>query len=65
MIVRNVKQWYAIKFCVKVEKSATETFENLTEGYREATLSRSRSLGGTKLSNRVEKMLKTTPVPED
>jgi transposase len=37
---RNIEQRYAIKFCVKLKKSATETFENLTEAYGDATLSR-------------------------
>jgi len=36
----NIEQWYAIKFCVKLNKSATETFASLTEAYRDATLSR-------------------------
>ena len=31
---------YAIKFCVKINKSATETFDSLTEAYGDATLSR-------------------------
>jgi len=30
----------AIKFCVKLDKSATETFASLTETYGDATLSR-------------------------
>ena len=30
---------YAIKFCVKLNKSATETFASLTEAYGDATLS--------------------------
>jgi len=29
----------AIKFCVKLNKSATETFASLSEAYRDATLS--------------------------
>jgi phage gp36-like protein len=29
----NIKQRYAIKFCVKLNKSATETFASLTEAY--------------------------------
>ena len=37
----NIEQWYAIKFCVKLNKSATETFASLTEAYGDATLSRS------------------------
>ena len=36
----SIKQWYAIKFCVKLNKSAIETFASLTEAYRVATLSR-------------------------
>jgi len=36
----NVEQCYAIKFCVKIKKSATETFASLTEAYGDATLSR-------------------------
>ena len=29
----NIEQRYAIKFCVKLNKSATETFASLTEAY--------------------------------
>ena len=36
----NIEQRYANKFCVKLNKSATETFASLTEAYRDATLSR-------------------------
>ena len=36
----NIKQRYAIKFCVKLNKSATETFASLTEAYEDATLLR-------------------------
>ena len=36
----NTEQWYAIKFCAKLNKSATETFASLTEAYGDATLSR-------------------------
>lgn len=36
----NIEQRYAIKFCVKLKKSATETFASLTEAYGDATLSR-------------------------
>ena len=36
----NIEQRYAIKFCVKLNKSATETFASLTEAYRDATLLR-------------------------
>jgi len=36
----NIEQRYAIKFCVKLNKSAIETFASLTEAYGDATLSR-------------------------
>jgi len=36
----NIEQRYAIKFCMKLNKSATETFASLTEAYGDATLSR-------------------------
>jgi len=32
----NIEQRYAIKFCVKVNKSATEIFASLTEAYGDA-----------------------------
>jgi len=37
---KNIEQRYATKFCVKLNKSATETFASLTEAYGEATPSR-------------------------
>jgi len=37
---KNIEQSYANKFCVKLNKSATETFDSLTEAYGDATLSR-------------------------
>jgi len=36
----NIEQRYAIKVCVKLNKSATETFASLTEAYGDATPSR-------------------------
>jgi uncharacterized protein YecE (DUF72 family) len=36
----NIEQRYDIKFCVKLNKSATQTFASLTEVYGDATLSR-------------------------
>jgi len=36
----DIEQCYAIKFGVKLNKSATETFASLTEAYGDATLSR-------------------------
>ena len=61
----NIEQRYAVKFCVKLNKSATETFASLTKAYGDATLSRTMVLSGTKLSKRAKKMLKTTCVVED
>ena len=37
---KNIEQRCAIKFCVKLKKSATETFASLPEAYGNATLSR-------------------------
>jgi len=39
-VQENIKQRYAIKFCVKLNKSATETFPSLTKAYGDATVSR-------------------------
>ena len=36
----NIEQRQAIKFCVKLNKSAIETFASLTEAYGDVTLSR-------------------------
>jgi len=36
----NIEQRYAIKLCVKLNKSATETFASLTQAYGDTTLSR-------------------------
>ena len=36
----NIEQQYAIEFCVKLNKSATETFASSTEAYGDATVSR-------------------------
>ena len=36
----NIEQRYDIKFCVKLNKSATETFASLTEPYGDVTLTR-------------------------
>ena len=37
---KNIEQRYAIKFCVKLNKSTTETLASLTEAYGGAALSR-------------------------
>jgi len=34
----NIEQPYDFKFCVKLNKSATEIFASLTEAYGDATL---------------------------
>ena len=63
---KNIEQRYAVKFCVKLNKYATETSASLAEAYGDATLSRELwFLSGRKLSKRAEKMLKTTLVLED
>ena len=36
----NIEQRYAIKFCVKLNNSATETFASLTQAYGDTTVSR-------------------------
>ena len=36
----NIEQRYAIKLCVKLNKSATETFASLNQAYGDTTLSR-------------------------
>ena len=36
----NIEQRYTIKFCVKLNKSATKIFASLTDAYGDATLSR-------------------------
>jgi transposase len=36
----NIEQRHAKRFCLKLNKSATETFASLTEAYGDATLSR-------------------------
>jgi len=61
----NIEQRYAIKFFVKLYKSATESFVSLTEVYGMPLYQELRFLSGTKLSNRAKKMLKTTLVLED
>jgi len=39
-IPENIEEWYAIKFCVKLNKSATETFASLTKADGDATVLR-------------------------
>ena len=39
-VQENIEQRYAIKFCVKLNRSAIQTFVSLTEVYGDATVSR-------------------------
>ena len=39
-IQENIEEWYAIKFCVKLNKSATETFASLTKADGDVTVLR-------------------------
>lgn len=57
MIQESFDKWYANKFCMTLNKPATETFDSLIKGYGDATLSRTVVLSGTKLSKKDEKML--------
>ena len=36
----NIEEWFAIKFCVKLNKSATEIFASLTKADGDATVLR-------------------------
>jgi hypothetical protein len=40
VMLENIEQRYAIKVCVKLNKSATETFDSLIQGYGDTTLLR-------------------------
>ena len=44
---RSLEQCYAIKFCVKLGKSGSETLQLLRTAYGDAVLSSSKSSGGT------------------
>ena len=70
----NIEQRYAIKFCEKLNKSATETFSSLTEAYGHVTLSRTVVFKWHKAFKEgrenvedepPEKMLKTNLILED
>jgi hypothetical protein len=41
---RNLKQHCAIKFCIKLNENATETYEKLKQAYGEYVLSRTQVL---------------------
>jgi hypothetical protein len=49
----------AIKFCLKLKKTATETFEMLKSGYSEERLSRTVCVNGIKGSKKDESCYKT------
>ena len=61
----NIEQRYAIKFCVKLNKSATQIFASLTQAYGDATLSRTMGVKWHKAFKEGREMLKTTVVLED
>jgi hypothetical protein len=61
----KIKQCVCIKFCVKVGKSATETFEMLREAFGEHSLSQTAVLNGIHVSRLVECQLKITNVQGD
>ena len=61
----NIEQRCAIKFCVKLNKSATEIFVSLTEAYGDDILSRNVVFKRRRAFKEGPKMLKTTLVLED
>ena len=54
----TVEQHYAVKFCFKLRKSASETFELIKQTYGDDALSRTRVLGSTKRLRQVGSSLK-------
>jgi len=62
---RNLKQRCAIKFCVKLNENATETYEKLKRAYGEHVLSRTQVLGGIKHFWMAVRVWKTNLVLED
>jgi len=61
----NIEQRHAIKFCVKLNKSATETFASLTEAYGDATLSRTMVFKWHRAFKEGRENFETTLVLED
>jgi hypothetical protein len=55
----KVEQRAAIKFCVKLKKTATQTFEMFKSSYSEECLSRTNVFGWHKSSNKGESHYKT------
>jgi len=62
---KNIEQQYAIKFCVKLNKSATETFASLTETYGDATVSRTMVFKWHEAFKEGRENVETTLVLED
>jgi hypothetical protein len=60
----NIKQWYAVKLCVKLNISITKTFDSLIQAYGDALYLELWFLSGTKLSKRAEKILNMNLVLE-
>jgi len=61
----NTEQRYAIKFCVKLNKPATETFASLTQAYGDTTLSRTMVFKWHKAFKEGRENVETTLVLED
>jgi hypothetical protein len=61
----KIEQHVCIKFCVKLSKSVTETFEMLHEAFGEHSLSRQRFLNGIHISRPDECQLNMTNVQGD
>ena len=62
---RKLEQRCAIKFCVKRNENATETYEKLKRVYGEHALSRTQVLGGVKHFWMTMREWKTNLVLED
>jgi len=62
---RNLEQRCAIKFYVKLNENATETYEKLKRVYGEHAVSRTRFLDGIKHFWMTMRVWKTNLVPED
>jgi len=63
---RNLEQRCAIKFCVKLNENATETYEKLKKGLMESTIYQGhRFLGGIKHFWMAVRVWKTNLVLED
>jgi hypothetical protein len=61
----KIEQRVCIKFCMKLGKFTTETFEMLREAFGEYSLSRTAVLNGIHVSSPVKCQLKMTNVQGD